>query len=210
MGRSVSSGWDPSFIDLAAILQQLPCFISLLDRSRKLMWASNLAFGHTPDLSLGRTNEDIIHPEDRDFYVHAVRLALETVDVTQGFVRVSMPDQGPLMRMFFRVGPYRHDKQIVGALSLCWDVTFHSQPSPLSQFLFTPRSKKVVEFLYQHGPRKGVVIGKYLGELSADKKQASSKCRITLSSLEERKIIRNSIEGYELTPEFLESYLHSL
>jgi len=210
MGRYVIPDLDPSFIDLLSIVQQLPCFVSMLDRSRKVVWVNQFAFGHNPELSLGKRNENFIHEEDRDNYIHAIRIALDTGMVTQGTIRIMMPDSGPLMRMLFRVGPYRFQEKIIGALAICWDITFHKQTPSLTQFLLTARSRKVVEFLHQSGPSKGVVIGKQLGELSSDKKQASSKLRICLSSLEERKIIRNSIDGYELTEEFLEAYLSTL
>jgi len=195
---------DP-FCDLASILDHIPGYVCVFDRDRRLRWINRTAYGHAAD-AIGQRAEEYILAEDRPEWLHAVRLALDDGTITQSVVRVQQPDGGPVMRMLYRVGPLRQDTKIVGAVIVNWDATFAREPLPLTAFLLTPRCRRIVELLHARGACKGAVIGRHLGEMSSNGKQAASKVRAILAGLEERNVIRNTQQGYAVTAEFTSAY----
>lgn len=202
---------DP-FTDLSNILQHITGYVCAFDRERRLRWINALGYGHTSD-AIGQRAEQHIDDADRPAWLHAMRLALDDGVITQGVCRVHQPDGGPTMRMAYRTGPLRCATRIIGAIVINWDVTFERAkpaPQPLAAFLLTDRCRRIVEFLHANGPQKGMVIGRHLGEMSGDGRQAASKVRITLSNLEERNVVRHTPSGYAVTPEFIVAYVAPL
>lgn len=236
----------PGVPNFAELLSQLPVFVSLFDKDRRITWSSRWGFG-CDDALLGTRPEEHIHPDDRDTWIHGFRCAIEGQTVS-GECRCHMPDGGPVTRWGYRMGPHRIGGEVVGVVSVCWDVTLTSPLASILRhpragdggrggdvsstggcstshggagapggnvhldgagaFLFTPTSTAVVELLRAHGPLKGNAVGKRLGMLDGSGLNACSKLRFILSSLEERKVLRNSRDGYELTPEFATLWLH--
>lgn len=188
-----------SAAQVVRLLGSAPAFVGALDRDSTLLWLNRSAYGYRKANLVGSSSLPTVAEEDRPAWLHSLRLAIDLGQTSAGSCRILTPDGNPA-RIHYRIGPYRMQRTPV-ALAVAWDeVTGGAYP--LAQFLLSPRELAVVRHLFFAGPCRGKIIGRALNELCKSG-QASSVLRMTLSHLEERKILGNSPSGYHLTLDFL-------
>lgn len=187
------------FPDISSLLRQLPVYVALWDRDARLVWSNRWAYGHDAG-DAGASYADLIAPADHVTWLRAFRFARDEGRHVPGRCSGVPADGGPAVPWSYRMAPHRVGASVIGVIVCCW-VDEADPPPDLARFLLSPLSRQIVQLLAR-GPAKGVVIGKHVGMLSGDRRQASSKLRAALSGLEDRGILRNGPDGYEVTAEF--------
>ncbi len=87
-------------------LEQLPVFFSLLDRQRRIVWASRYDYGVTPETLLGTTGEQYLHRDDLATYQDAFARCLHSREVVGYEVRLRAPEtNGRIVRVIGVLSP---------------------------------------------------------------------------------------------------------
>jgi hypothetical protein len=191
---------SPALPDILSAICQSPFFVALFDRKYRLRWSNRYAWGFVPSEILGRRTDYTIVESDRPAWLHAVRTAIDLATATTGSCGLLTPDSPIPCRITYRVGPAKVGNEIM-AIVFGYDSTLESEPG-LFDFVLSHTGRRIVALLLK-GPARGAVIGKALGEMSRNGKQASSRLRGILANLEARHILTNGPSGYAITDRFL-------
>lgn len=186
--------------DASRVLAELPCFLSLLDASGNILWASRYAYGCTAKELVGKPSDAIVVEEDRPLWWDVFRRALHLGETTNYALRGRVPAPPGLVRIVGRIGPVRRGrKRLVGVVT--YDPGLAAEPFPLARHLFGDLPRRAVVYLLGNGRAKGATIGRHVGEITKGG-QATPKLRVLLADLVERNVLAHGPGGYSISPDF--------
>ncbi len=178
--------------DLAAVLQQLPAFVTVFATSGELLWTNRAGYGTDAAGVVGKTITELFPTADLVSWHAAFQRACAGIPCS---FRHRLPVPTPLGYADFsgEIGPIDL-RGVRHVASIAWDVTAkqRTDEDPLLSALLSPECKVMVRMVFAKGRTKSPTLLKSLAN------QSATKVRTLLRNLVDRGILDHNDQGYDI------------